>query len=115
MELTDMKLPKISKDSITKNPVPSNYEDRDRWPYGLKLHFESDQVKSLPSLKDYKVGDRVMVMAEACVIDIRMSERQSGTEDHSIGMQIEKIAVSPVKKKKPEEMNMKEYAKSRGM
>jgi hypothetical protein len=115
MELTDIKLPKTAKTDLSKESPICNHEERDRWPYGLKLNFESDQVKSLPSLKDYKVGDRVMVMAEACVTDIRMAERQSGIEDHSIGMQIEKIAVSPVKKKKPEEMNMKEYAKSRGM
>ena len=82
---------------------------QERWPYGLRITFEKDQVDKIPSLSEYRVGDRVLITAEACVTEIRMSERKDGEDDHTVGMQIEKVSCELAVEKKPEEMSMREY------
>jgi hypothetical protein len=114
-DLVDMKLPKRSKEEMKKDCMPCSTEDQDRWPYGLQLRFEKDQVAKLPILTKFKIGEKVMVMAEATVTSIRMSERQGGQEDHSVELQIEKISLEPKVKKAPEKMSLKEYKEFRGV
>lgn len=119
MEMTDMKLPRKSKEEMKKEMascMPMCEQEQDRWPYGLQLRFEKDEIAKLPALKGYKVGDKVIISAEAKVTDTRVSERTRGgevVEDHTIEMQIEKISCEPKVKKKPEEMSMKEYKEMR--
>ncbi len=114
MNMTDMKMPKKSKKEMEKMSMPTmEAEDQDRWPYGLQIRFEKEQVEKMPSLESYKVGDKIMIQAEACVTSIRISERQSGDEDHTVEMQIEKIACEPFKKKPMEHMTPKEYKAAR--
>jgi len=109
MKLIDMKMPKKSASELEAECKSCSIGDQDCWPYGLQLRFEKDQVDKIPELKGFKVGDRVIVTGEASVTGIRMSERQNGKEDHSVELQIEKVAVAPASNKKPEEMNLKEY------
>ncbi len=108
-ELISMLLPKKKDDKSNVEITP----DAPKWPYGLKVTFEKEQIDLMPSLIDLKVGDRVMLHGEACVIEVRITEEQSEPEHHTISLQIEKIAVEPVVKKKIEEMTMKEYKKMR--
>lgn len=110
--LVDMKMPKLSKKEMEAKCMPSP-EDQDRYPWGLQLRFEKDQIEKLPGLTNYKIGDRIVIQAEATVTSIRMSERQSGEEDHCVEMQIEKIGCEPFKKKPREEMTMSEYRADR--
>lgn len=109
MDLIDMKLPKKTKEELKNDCCPVSADNQDRWPYGLQVRFEKEQVDKMPSLVSLKVGDRVIIQGEATVTSIRMSERQNGKEDHSVELQIEKVSVAPEKKKKPEEMSMREY------
>jgi ribosomal protein L21E len=113
MELVDMKLPKKTEKELKETCCGISTENQDRWPYGLQLRFEKDQVDKLPSLKTYKVGDKVVISAEGTVTSIRTSERQNGKEDHSVEVQIEKIACEPKVKKPLSEMSPKEYRKAR--
>lgn len=94
MKLTDMKLPKKTKEELKSECAPSSVGDQDCWPYGLQLQFEKDQVDKMPVLTALKVGDRVMVQGEARVTSIRTSERQDGKDNHSVELQIEKIGVA---------------------
>lgn len=117
MELIDVKLPppkeeKENKDTCCGCPSPS----QDRWPYGLQLRFETEQVEKIPSLTEYKLGDKVIVMAEARVTDIRSNERYKDGKaqtDQTVEMQIEKINCEPLVKKPMEKMTPKEYRKAR--
>lgn len=107
MDLTDIKLPKKTDKGLKADCVPFSSGMQDKWPYGLQLTFEKEQIDKIPSLANYKVGDKVMIAAEASVVEVRMSETQGNDARHSVEMQIEKISCKPIKPIK--EMNLKEY------
>ena len=99
MTLTSMKLKKKSKVELKKlMDVPSTYGGQDEWPYGLQLCFEKEQIEKLSNLKKLKVGDSVKVSAEGNVMSVRISERQVGSDDHSIRIQLKDIDVERIKK-----------------
>ena len=115
MDMIDMKLPKKSKAELKKDcGMVGPSTDQEQWPYGLQIRFEKEQIDKIPSLATHKVGDRIRVEAEAVVTAIRISERQSGKEDHSLELQIEKVACEPAMKKSLDKMSMKEYRAARG-
>jgi hypothetical protein len=94
-KLVDMKLPpepkceKIEKTEITMpSPTP-----RDRYPYGLRVSFERDQVDKMPKLKTFKVGDQVTLTGKGEVIELRMREEQGGEESWTVEIQIKKANV----------------------
>jgi hypothetical protein len=109
MELMDMSLPVKSKAAVV-NEVEEC--DLPTFPYGLKLSFEGDQIEKLPSLKMFKVGDKVNVVAEAVVTMIRQSGRQHSS-DQCIEMQLEKVNCEPVEMKPAEKMSPNEYRNAR--
>ena len=111
MDLISVELPKRSKEEITKCCVPCSL-DENKWPYGLQLNFQKEQVDQIPSLKNYKVGERVIVTAEAVVTSIRQNESKDNVS-YSVEMQIEKIACEPLVVKPLEQMNPKEYRQAR--
>ena len=117
MKLVDMKLPKKTKKELKEEYPSITNDQQDRWPYGLQLRFETEQVEQMPSLKDYKVGDRVIVMAETSVTEVRMSETQSTDKDkktrYTVELQVEQIACESKKKIPPEKMSPEEYRKMR--
>jgi len=117
MELIDMKLPKKSAEELKKENIPISSSEQDRWPYGLQLRFETEQVDLMPSLKEYKVGDKINVIAVASVTEVRQSETQSTDESkktrYTVELQIEQVACTPKVKVPPEKMSPKEYRKMR--
>jgi len=109
-ELIDVKLKKKTKEELKGEPCTApSLNDQEKWPYGLKLTFEKDQIDKMASLKGLNFGDKVLIQAEASVIEVSISERQGGDEHHTVGIQIEKISVELAKPKKPENMTMKEF------
>jgi len=113
MEMKDMKLPKKTEKELKDSCAPCTVENQEQYPYGLQLRFETEQIDKLPSLVDYKIGDKLIISAEASVMSIRMSERQGGKSDHTVEMQIEKISCEPKVKKPLSELSPKEYRKAR--
>lgn len=112
-EMIDMKLPKKTKAELKADyGVPSSLE-QDQYPYGLRLHFESEQIKLMPSLKKYSVGDKVIIQAEGVVTSKEERAQQDREDRYSLGIQLEKISCAPKTKKKLEEMNPKEYRAER--
>lgn len=107
-ELIDVKLAKKTKEELKTECGPS-IADQEKWPYGLRMNFEKEQIDKIPSLANLQVGDKVTVQGEGSVIEVRVSERQGEKDRHNIEIQIEKVAVEPLIKKKPEEMSMKEF------
>jgi GGDEF domain-containing protein len=112
MELVDMKLPEKSKEE-TKDCCAPCCGDQEKYPWGLQLRFEKEQVEKLPSLKEYKVGEKVKIIAEAIITEISIRETVKDDENYRVELQIEKIACEPVFEKSPEEMSIKEYRKMR--
>jgi len=117
MKLIDMKLPKKTESELKDCCAPCSSGQQDRWPYGLQLRFETEQVEKMPSLKDYKVGDKIIVSAEATVTEVRMSETQSKDKDkqtrYTVELQIQQIGCEPKSKKPVKEMSSEEYRKAR--
>jgi ribosomal protein L21E len=113
MKLVSMKLPKKPKDTASKCCEPCG---GDVWPYGLQLRFEKEQVEQMPELKNYKVGDKVMITAEGTITSVRISESQSKNEtnkSHSVEIQLEAVGCEPKTKKAIKEMSPSEYRKAR--
>jgi len=111
MKLVDMKIKRKSKKE-RKESMGICYGEDDRWPYGLQLRFEKEQIEKLPTLKKHEVGDKVYVYAEATVTAVRISERSDGDKDHSVELQVEKVMVEP-KKKSVKDMSPTEYKEMR--
>jgi hypothetical protein len=115
MKMIDLKMPKLSKKEMEKTNqlmVP----DSDRWPYGLKLTFEAEQVDKLPVLEKVKVGDDVSISGMGEVTSIRSSENQDGKKQFTVEVQIQKVGVES-SKSSPESMAdaMGKVEKSRTM
>jgi len=108
-DLIDMKLPPKSKKELKEFMEPPQEE----WPYGLRLCLEKEQIDKIPIVADMKMGDRVSVQAEGSITSMSMSERKGKEDYHTVEIQIEKIAIEPTEKKKPEEMTSHEYREFR--
>lgn len=91
MKMVDLKLPKKTKKEMTEMTVIHEEAERDRWPYGMQLHFESEQVNKLPYLKKLKVGQKVIVEGIGEVTSIRMNEKKDGKEDYSVDIQLQEV------------------------
>ncbi|MCK4525965.1 hypothetical protein KAW18_01235 [candidate division WOR-3 bacterium] len=113
MKLIDVKLPKKTKAELKSDCQPIGYGDEDRWPYGLRISFEKEQIAKMPEVGKLKVGDRVSVSGMGKVTLVRMSERRGGEDEHNVEIQIERVAVSSSSSKKLGEMNMTEYNRAR--
>ena len=118
MTLVDMKLPKRTEKEMKAECLPCKPPgEQDHWPYGLQLRFETEQVEKLPKLKDFKVGDRVVVLGEATVTEVRQSETQSTNEkkrtNYTVELQMEQVSVEAKEVKPLEKMSPKEYRKAR--
>lgn len=112
MELVDLQLPKKSAKEL-KSDCCVSVGTQEKYPWGLQIRFEKEQVEKIPSLTLYKVGDKVIIQAEATVSEVRMNETQSNGLSHTIEMQITGIACEPAVKKPVEKMSPKEYKKAR--
>jgi hypothetical protein len=92
VKLIDMKCPPEPKQKIEEVTAPS--PRKDRYPYGLQIRFEQDEVAKMPKLKTFKVGDQVTINGKAEVIELRMREEQGGDESWTVEVQIKKIDVT---------------------
>ena len=108
MELTNMKLPTKSEAAA----VQEIEVDVPEYPYGLKLHFNDDSLKLLPSLKLLAIGEEVKIQAIAVVTGLRQDLDQHN-DDMSADVQITDIACEPVEAKNPEELSPREYRLAR--
>lgn len=109
MELVDIKLSKKeSKEQDRITPA----SDGDAYSYGTRLQFENNEIEKVPSLALLKGGETVKIEAEAKVIETRIRERQDGTVERSVELQITKVGCST--KKPLESMSPKEYREARG-
>ena len=103
MKMVDVKLPKKTKEEMKKEMSPVEIE-RDRWPYGLRLTFDSEQVDKLPHLKKLKVGQKVNVESIGEVVSIRINDRKDGKEEYSIEVQLQEVGCEAKGKMKQESM-----------
>lgn len=111
MQLIDMELPKRGKKEQEECGMKPCTLDQDKYPYGLKLCLEKEQIAKFISLKDVTAKTKLMVEAEASIVEIRTTELQDGKDSCTMEIQIEKLSIEPIKALK--EMNPKEYREAR--
>jgi hypothetical protein len=105
MKLFDMKKPKPKKDK--KGGLVEPVYDEDKYPWGLRLNFNSDEVRKIPALKGLSVGDEVTLQAKAKVIEVSARDTQKSSENR-VELQLVKVGVAA-------DVNMeKEFAKGAG-
>jgi hypothetical protein len=114
-ELINMeKIPKTDRAKVNEATVGICCDPcEDKFPYGLRICFNKEELDKMPSLKLYKIEDKVIITAEASVITIRKNERQGEPDDCEVELQIEKISCDPVAVKPAEQMSPVEYRAAR--
>lgn len=91
-KLVDMKLPPAPK--VKEDTAEGPIAKREQYPYGLQLRFEQEQVEKIPKLKNFRVGDSVIIHGKAEVTEIRMREEVGGKEFWTIEIQLKKVDVT---------------------
>jgi len=112
MKMIDLKLPKKSTEEVTKQPSM----EREQWPYGMQLRFESEQCEKMPNLKEMKIGAKMDVTGVGEITSIHMREEKEGKENWTVEVQMQQIGVEG-KNKSQESMidAMKNHRKSMTM
>ena len=106
MEFVSMKLEEPVESTVAE---PIEKPSRPKFPYGLKLRFEREQLEQYPALKLLDIGDKVLIDADATVVSKSISEDADGSGYCSIEIQIEKISVEKENPKPVEQMTQAEY------
>ena len=92
-QMIDMKLAKEkAKKMASCCPEPAGKGPR--YPYGLELNLEKDQLKKLGiSTKGRKVGEKGNIVAEYEVTRLSETQNQSGEDSQSMALQITKLKI----------------------
>jgi len=96
IKLIDMKHPKASKEKAMTAEI-----ERDRYPYGLRIRLENDDLEKLGLEKLPESGARFTVMGDATVIGTNESADEGREKRRSLELQIRKLGLEPQKGKKP--------------
>ena len=91
--LTDMKLPKRSKDKGCE--VACDSPDEPRYPYGLEISLDNDALDKL-GLELPEAGEQFIVLGVGPVTRVSQTDNKRG-KDRSLTIQLQKIEVGPVK------------------
>jgi len=90
-QMIDMKL---AKEKAKKMAAPEPVGKGPRYPYGLELNLEKDQLKKLGlSTKGRKVGEKGTIVAEYEISSISERQQQSGEDSQSMSLQITKLKI----------------------
>lgn len=94
MELIDLELPKKTKKELKADMVPSPIgSEGPKYPYGLQLRFEAEQIAKLPRLEKVKIGEDLTIQAIGEVTEIRMNEQKEGKKKYTVEIQLKKVAI----------------------
>jgi len=91
MKLRDMVRKKKRKETVTE--VPSIGNDEEKYPYGLQVRFEKEDLEKLEiDVKNLSIDDKVSIIAVADVTDISQHKSRDG-ERQGLSLQITKMDV----------------------
>ena len=100
MELIDLELHKKTKKELKADMMPSIGSEGSKYPYGLQIRFESEQVDKLPQLEKMKIGEKVTIQAIGEVMEVRKVDKQKDDNQFSIEIQLKQIGVEGSSPKK---------------
>jgi hypothetical protein len=93
MKLTSMKLPKRSKKDSDECAPCTMGEEREEYPYGLRLNFDKREVEKA-NLGKLQAGAMVDVQAIGKVIEVAITDRGKDKSRHRVQIQLQKIGVA---------------------
>lgn len=95
MKMTDMRLPKKPKKETMMDSPAMN--EREEYPYGLRLDLNEDQIKKLGKLFDSSDASSEGVLhAHYKVITKRSEDRAGGKSERRLELQITSMACEPM-------------------
>ncbi len=114
MKMVDLKLPK-KMEKETNKLQPSM--EREQWPYGMQLRFESEQVDKIPLLKEMNAEDKVTISGIGEIKTVDSQEEVGGKKRYTVTVQMQQIGVEGKGKQPQESMidAMKEHKKNMTM
>jgi len=95
MPMISLQLPKKTKKELEADcgcaPMP---EDQPKYGYGTRLEFDTEIYDKIPGIALLNVGDEVMIVGKAKVIEKRIIERQEGKDaTRSLELQVTDIEI----------------------
>lgn len=90
--LTDMKLPKRTKNS--HGEVDCASPDEPRYPYGLEISLDNDALDKL-GIELPEAGEQFMILGVGPVTRVSQTDNKRG-KDRSLSIQLQKIEVGPL-------------------
>jgi len=98
MNLTDLKLTKQDKKKLNSE-VPQRTDSKQEYPYGASINLDTRSLSKLGlDLKSFQVGQKVKIVAECSVIEIRQS-KDLYDESQNLGIQVQKLGIYKGKSK----------------
>lgn len=101
MELKNMKLPPPAAEKATCDPCVMY--PREDYPWGLKLHLESESLDALGVAELPEVDTIVTIQAKAKVVSVNTSASANAKAHRSVSLQITDLGIGPAKAKKSSE------------
>ena len=99
MELKDLKIPKKTKKELKESTSSPSLGEQEKYPYGMRLTFDTELMTKFPELEKVKAGDKVNLSGIGEVIMVRKVDRQGDKkQDYSTEIQIQKLGIEPPKK-----------------
>jgi len=87
----------------------SVHEDKEKYPYGLKLHLDEESFSKLEMKGIPKVGDKYMILAMVEVSDTHKSNSVGDEVKVSMGLQITDLELKEHGEKKEQDTATKLY------
>jgi hypothetical protein len=98
-----MKDMSISIQEKKEESSPSVVDDKPRYPYGLKIHFDPKSFDKLGLEGAPKVGEKFMMMAMVEVCDVHQEKMADDVPEIGVGMQITSLELKESEKEKSTE------------
>lgn len=99
MKLHSLKLTKKELKRLDVKLAPP-YKDKEYYPYGTELSFESEVVKKIPKLSKLNAGDQVVIRAKGFVSgkDVRQKSNIEGEKKETTSVRIQLTDIGFVNK-----------------
>ena len=86
-----MTLPKPK--NKTGKEFPEIGMEYEKYPYGLRLRLEKEQIDKLPVLQKIEAGAEVNISAKGKVMEVRVTDKAGGDNRHFVEIQIQSIGI----------------------
>jgi len=76
-----------------KNDEPGCCGDNEKFPWGLRVSFDSESVDKIKALQNVKAGDMVKLMSEAKVVEVSLRDTMKEGEKQRVELQLEMVGI----------------------